>query len=305
MKTKLLTLTLITLIIGSLVCIAVPQTQAAVGPITGFHIGFLQSSFTVAMSNSIIIVAKDADNNTVTSYSGTVTLTCTDPKAILPTNTAIELANGIASRTVYLGTAGDQTFTVTDNADNTLTGSAAVTATPIHFSINVTPTSIIVGESVNVTVTALDAQDNVLTMLGNQGYGAGIEFSSTDTAAEFPAQGNPSALVSGTRIFNITLNTVGSQTITATNRDFNLIKATTTTITVNPEPSPTPVPSPTPTPAASSSPTASPSVTVAPTEQAQPLTAADNSLTLIIVAIVVVIVIVAVVLLVLKKKGAF
>ena len=131
---------------------------------------------------------------------------------------------------MYFGTAGIQTVTVTDTANNAIVGTLTVTVAPIHFGISVTPTTISAGESVNVTVTALDASENVLTDIGSSGYGKSIDFSSTDSLAVFPLQGSPSNLVNGIGVFNITLNTAGSQTITVVNKGFPLVNATTAAI---------------------------------------------------------------------------
>ncbi|MCW3995226.1 MAG: hypothetical protein NWE98_03640 [Candidatus Bathyarchaeota archaeon] len=315
-KTIFFILILAILIISSTMCIEPPQAKAAViGPLTHYWVGFIQTSFDVAMPNNLIVQSKDADNNTVMA-AGTVTITCSDPKAILPTTTINLLDTGVGSAIVYFGTPGTQTITVTNATNSAITGTITVTVSPIHFNIAVTPTTITAGESVNVTVTALDYQDNVLTNLGNQGYGAAIEFSSTDTQAVLPAQGSQSRLISGTRVFNITLNTAGSQTITATNRDFNLVKVTSQIITVNAPATPTPSTSPTPTPEESTptpaeSPTGTPANTSTqspiqePTDETQPLQTTNDAMQtlLIAAALAAIITIIIVVLLTLKKTG--
>ncbi len=311
--TKILTLTLTALIICSLTCIEIGQVNAA-GAVASFQLGYVQTSYTQAIPNNLIIEAKDASNNTVTTYTGTVTLTSSDPKAILPTS-GVSISNGIGGCTVYFGTSGVQSISASDSVNSAWTGTVIVTVNPIHYSVTVTPTAVNAGESVNVTVTALDAQDNILTNLGSQGYGAGIAFTSTDSEAVFPLEGSPRKLINGVRTFNITLNTPGSQTITTTCKDFNTISATTSAITVNSLSTPTPdssaSPSPEPTPSQTPTPTAVPSDSSAPTPtptstgQSQTI-GANNALpqTLLIAIIIVVIVIVVVsVLLILKKKG--
>lgn len=301
-KSKLFTLALAALIVCSLFLVGTQQVKAAGTTPTNYNLGFLQTTQTVAMSNNLIVVAVDANNATV-SYSGAVTLTCSDPQAILPTNTVLTITNGFGGCSMYFGTAGSQSVTVTDTTDNSITGTLTVTVAPMHFGISVTPTSITAGQSVNVTVTALDASNNVLTTIGSSGYGSSIDFSSTDNQAVFPLQGAPSNLVNGVGIFNITLNTAGSQTITATNKAFTLVSATTPAITVNPVPTttpaatPTPTASPTPTPTTQPTPTAT--VTATPTAQT-----ADNGQfnLLIIVAVIIVIAVVAVVAVVFLRK---
>lgn len=279
------------MMVCSLSVIGTGQVEAA-GAFTHYKVTFFQPTSTVAIANNVIVIAVDSSDNKVDSYTGTVTLTCSDPNALLP-NIPLDITNGIASRTIYFGTAGTHTVTVTDTTESTITGTLDVIVAPIYFSISVYPYSITAGESVNVTVTALDVSSNVLTDIGNSGYGKSIDFSSTDGEAVFPLQGSPCNLVNGTGVFNVTLNTVGSQTITAVNKGFPLVNATTSTITVNLAATPTPTVSPTtevtPTPTPTSQPTATP--TSAPTQAAQ--TAVDNSLLIIIVIVAVIAVVAA------------
>ena len=288
------------MMVCSLSMIGIGQVEAA-GAITHYNVDFIQETSTVAIANNLKVEAADVNNDTVTTV-GAVVLTCSDPNATLPTNTTLEVnAGGIASCTMYFGTAGTQTVTVTDTTNNAIVGTLTVTVAPIHFSISVTPTTISAGESVNVTVTALDSSENVLTDIGSSGYGKTIDFSSTDSLAVFPLQGSASNLVNGIGVFNITLNTAGSQTITVVNKGFSLVNATTAIITVNPAATPTVSPTTEVTPTPTSQPTSTP--TVAPTQAAQ--TATDNTL-LIIIAVIAVIAVVGVlvgVVFMRKRKG--
>lgn len=292
--------------ISSFALIETRPVQAA-GAVTHYSLSFIQTSYNVAISNNLIVKAVDSTETQVTSYNGAVTLTCSDPNAILPTNTTLLVNGGIGGGvTLYFGTAGTQTVTVTDTTDNTIVGTLTVTVAPIHFSVSVTPTTIIAGQSVNVTVTALDASDNVLTTIGNSGYGGSIDFSSSDSQAVFPLQGGPSNLVNGVGIFNITLSTVGSQTITVVNKGFALVNATTGAITVNANVTATPTASPTstasPTPNATVTPTTIPSA--APTSTPTPRPTDNSTNNTIIIAVIVIVVVVAVLatVLFLRKK---
>jgi hypothetical protein len=301
-KSRALALILITFVCCSALLIETANVKAA-GAFTNYYVGFMQSDYKVAMQNNLIILAKDASNDTVTSYNGPITMTCSDPRAILPTSPQLTLTNGGGSYTVYFGTEGQQTVTVTDVANTAITTTVTVTVAPIHFGLSVTPTTITAGGSVNVTVTALDASNNVLSTIGASGYGASIDFSSTDSQAQFPAAGSPSTLVNGVGVFNITLQTPGSQTITIINKGFTLVNATTSPITVNSVPTATPDTTPTSTPTLAPTPTAStaPSPTSSSTET--PVTGGISMLTGIIIAIVIVaVVVVAVVVAVLRRK---
>lgn len=281
------------------------QVDAA-GAITHYNVDFLQETSSVAISNQLVVVAADANNSTITT-GGAVILTCSDPNAILPTNTTLIVnAGGIATCRMYFGTVGTQTVTVTDTTDNTIVGTLTVIVAQIHFGISVTPTTILAGESVNVTVTALDGSSNVLTDIGTSGYGRQLEFSSTDSQAVFPLQGSPSNLVNGTGVFNVTLNTSGSQTITATNRDFPLVNVTTNAVTVNPAATPTVSPTTEATPTPTSQPTASPTLTptISPTQTAQTTTENSHIVIIVVVLVIVVFAVLGAVLFMRKRKGS-
>jgi hypothetical protein len=64
------------------------------------------------------------------------------------------------------------------------------------------------GSAFNITVTALDASNNVVTT-----YSGTVHFTSSDSQAVLPAN---STLTNGTGTFSVTLKTAGAQTVTAT-----------------------------------------------------------------------------------------
>ncbi len=297
-KSQLSAILFMALIAGSFCLIGTPQASAVDGTTTNYQLSFLQTTFNVAMQNNLIITAKDDSNNTI-NYNGTVSLTCSDPEAILPTSTTLDINNGAGSCNLYFGTAGAQTLTVTDTANSTITGNVTVTVNPIHFSVSVNPTTIDANSSVNVTITALDSSNNILTDLGNQGYGASIEFNSTDSHAIFPAAGVTSNLVNGTGTFNITLPTAGNHTITAINKAFPLVNATTSTIHVNAQPEASPSPSPTPT----STPTPTPTATASPTPTGNQTNDANQNLIIIAAVVIVVVIVVVVAVVMLKRRS--
>ncbi|MGD0645193.1 MAG: hypothetical protein ABSA75_09835, partial [Candidatus Bathyarchaeia archaeon] len=70
---------------------------------------------------SVTVTAKDADGNTATSYTGTVKITSSDSKAVLPANAG--LTSGVGSFTVTLETVGSQSITATDTSNSLITGS--------------------------------------------------------------------------------------------------------------------------------------------------------------------------------------
>ena len=94
-----------------------------------------------------------------------------------------------------------------------------------HFSVS-TPTSVTSGSSFNLSVTALDASNNVATS-----YSGVVHFTSSDGQAVLPPD---STLASGTGMLPATLQTVGSQTITATDMGQKTITGVTSPIIVLP-----------------------------------------------------------------------
>ena len=101
------------------------------------------------------------------------------------------------------GSSDTQTFTV---------NVAANVAT--HFSVSGATTDV-AGVSSSYTVTALDAYNNVAT-----GYSGTVHFTSTDGYANQPMD---STLTSGVGSFGVTFNSLGEQSITATDTTNNLL----------------------------------------------------------------------------------
>jgi uncharacterized protein (TIGR03437 family) len=129
---------------------------------------------------------------------------------------------------VTLKTAGTQTVTATD----TVTG---ITGTSNNITVNaasassfvVTPQylSVYAGLLFNITVTAHDQFGNTAT-----GYAGTVKITASDIQATLPAN---STLNVGTHVFNVTLGTVGSQTVTATDASTPSISGTSAAITVH------------------------------------------------------------------------
>src|SRR4029077_3707236 len=103
----------------------------------------------------------------------------------------------------------------------TVTGSAVAT----HFLVSA-PAAATAGTPINFTVTAKDAANNTVTT-----YPGTVNFSSTDAAATLPS--SDVGLTNGVGNFQATLNTVGPQTITATDTVTASINGTSGSITVS------------------------------------------------------------------------
>ena len=106
-------------------------------------------------------------------------------------------------------------------------GGAAVVATRLAVSVSMANAA--AGMPVNVSVHALDASGALATT-----YAGTVHFTSSDAQATLPAD---STLPGGTGNFSVTLKTIGSQTITATDTITASLKgATSITITLPPPP---------------------------------------------------------------------
>ncbi len=171
----------------------------------------------------VTVNAVDAQWNPVAS-SDQMGITSSDAAATLPANAV--LASGTRTFSVTLNTLGSRTVTATDITDGTKAAntSPAIAVNGAFAKLQLlvpgetaapntttgktgTPTAQPAGVAFLVTVNAVDANWNVVSSTHTVGI------TSSDAAATLPAN---AALVAGTRTFSVTLNTVGSRTITAT-----------------------------------------------------------------------------------------
>jgi hypothetical protein len=184
------------------------------------------STSTAGSAFTVTVTAQDAYNNTVTSYVGTIHFTSTDTKAVLPANyTFTSTDKGVHTFTnlVTLKTAGTQSVTASDTVTTTATGSISVKVNPgkaVRLSIS-GPSSVTHGVPFTITVTALDAYGNVAT-----GYAGTVHFTSSDGAASLPANYKFTTTDAGVHTFTATLNTAGTQSITATDTVSSTITGT-------------------------------------------------------------------------------
>jgi len=113
---------------------------------------------------------------------------------------------------VTLKTAGTQSVTASDTVTGSITGSqAGITVSPAAastFVVSGFPSSSVVGTPGNFTVTAKDPYNNTAT-----GYTGTVAYSSSDPSASLPAN---STLTNGAGTFSATFNTLGTQSLTAT-----------------------------------------------------------------------------------------
>ena len=86
-----------------------------------FVVSGFPSPTVAGVAHSVTVTAKDAYGNTATGYAGTVKITSSDSKAVLPANSV--LSSGTGSFSVTLVTAGSQSITATDTVTSSITGS--------------------------------------------------------------------------------------------------------------------------------------------------------------------------------------
>ncbi|HYV37005.1 MAG TPA: hypothetical protein VE988_14965, partial [Gemmataceae bacterium] len=171
------------------------------------------------------VTAKDQFNNTATGYTGTVNITCGDSQAILSTD--VTLAAGVGFFAALLRTAGTQTLTATDSVNTNLTGTSGpitVNAASLQYLGVSAPASAATGVAFGYTVRALDAYNNVIA-----GYGGTVHFTTTDSAANLPAD---STLTNGIGSFSAVLSTAGNQILTATDKTTSSLGGSSNLITV-------------------------------------------------------------------------
>jgi hypothetical protein len=177
---------------------------------THFSIAAAIYAATIGTPYNFTVTAADALGNTVTSYSGTVHFTTSDRAAVPPADAT--LTNGVGTFSITLKSSGGQTITATDKVSNSINGTSNViyvSGPATHFSVANASGSAATRSPITLFVVALDASNNESTA-----YAGTVRItSSTDNDAILPA---PGLLHSGEGNFQITLETAGNESVTAT-----------------------------------------------------------------------------------------
>jgi len=172
---------------------------------------------TAGVPVTVTVVALDANNHVATGYTGTVHFTTSDPNAavpVLPNYTFVTGDHGQHTFQVTFPTTGAQTLTATDTVTAAITGQASVNVEAVgsvtHFGLRSFGATI-PGVATPFLLVALDANNHVVA-----GYTGTVHFTSSDTSAGLP--GNYTFLPgdNGTKVISVTFNSVGNQTLTAT-----------------------------------------------------------------------------------------
>ena len=202
----------------------------------GSATNFVVSSSTSQVAGtafSVTVTAKDANNNTVTGYVGTVAITSSDSKAILPANYVFQASDaGIHSFNVTLKTAGSQSITATDAASGSINGSqTGITVSHASAVANVVispaVSSLTAGLNMTFSATASDTYGNTWDVTPSTTWtisaGAGGSWSSnvytSATASSWTITGTYNSApyttaltVNPAGLDHFVFNTVGTQT---------------------------------------------------------------------------------------------
>jgi hypothetical protein len=183
----------------------------------------MPSGVTTGAAITVQLRAMDAQNQVMSSYSGTANLASSDAHATFPATVTFQ--NGRASFQVTFVTPGQQTVTATDSVNASPIGTATTNVAPVavatHFVVTMTPGAT-AGTPVTVRVVPEDAQNHFVP-----NYTGTVDLTSSDGSATLPTsvtfqQGQAS-------FFQVTFSTVGQQTVTATDSGNSSLTGTATT----------------------------------------------------------------------------
>jgi DNA/RNA endonuclease G (NUC1)/fibronectin type 3 domain-containing protein len=184
------------------------NTTVAPPPATHFSVS-APANVTSGVAFNVTVTALDASNTIVPSYTGTVHFTSSSAGSLPADYTFVGGDSGSHTFSVTLTASGAQSITATDGP---ITGSANTTVAPppaTHFSVTA-PANVTSGVAFNVTVTALDASNTIVPS-----YSGTVHFTSS-SAGSLPADYTFVGGDSGSHTFSVTLTSIGSQSITAT-----------------------------------------------------------------------------------------
>ena len=196
-------------------------------PATHLNVSVGVNPWPAGSKHSVTVTARDAYGDIATGYRGTIHFTTSDAQASVPADYSFTDADAgvhtfpsTSSHALRLETAGTRTVTATDVSHSSITGSHSVVVTPgvaKSFTVSVGMNPWPAGSTHSVRVTALDAYGNVAT-----GYQGTIHFTTSDAAASVPADYTFTAADNGVHTFpntlipGLTLRTVGTQWVRAT-----------------------------------------------------------------------------------------
>jgi len=216
------------------------QSGIIVNPAAPHHFAISRypSKNTAGVAFSFRITAQDLYSNTLNVapfFTDTVTFTSTDTQAVLPANYTFTVADaGVHEFIATLKKAGPQGITVFDVTNPAIIPSpqASISVQPAAMSqlkVSGFPPFDSAGAAHSVTVTAQDPFGNTIPT-----YTGTVTFTSSDGAAMFPANYTFISGDAGRHTFMATLNTLGLQSITATDTVTSSFTGTQSNIKVQP-----------------------------------------------------------------------
>jgi hypothetical protein len=180
------------------------------GALHHFAIGNISSPQVAGTPFNIALTAQDINNNTVTGFAGTVSLSTT-AGSITPT-TSSAFSSGMLNQAVTVTQAGTgKTISLNDGAGHTTTSNTfTVNAGAVHhFTIDTISSPQTAGTAFNISITAQDINNNTAT-----GF-TGTANLSTTAGTITPA--TTGAFTSGTRTESVSVSQVGTgKTISVT-----------------------------------------------------------------------------------------
>ena len=187
---------------------------------------------TAGTAYNLKVTAFDAYHNVATGYLGTVALSSSDGQAVLPGGYAFTGGDaGAHTFSVALETAGTQSIAATDSGTPNITGIdsniSVQAAAAKTLAVTGFPTTDTAGATGNILVTAYDAYGNVAT--GDTGR---VAISSSDSHAVLPVNYTFTGADLGLHTFSVTLDTSGTQSISATDTVAKTLLASENGITV-------------------------------------------------------------------------
>jgi hypothetical protein len=200
----------------------------AAGPASSAHLSCGPARPIAGVSVACSMDVRDAFGNRASSFRGTVTVSASDPTAVLPASWSFTASDaGVAQfpSGVTLKRAGPQTITATSGA---LSASASLEVLPAgatSFVVAGLAPDVVAGSPQSLVATALDAFGNTAT-----GYNGSATVTSTDAQVTVAS---PLAFSAGVRSFGVTLRTAGAQSVTLTSGP--VTGRATTTVSAGPE----------------------------------------------------------------------
>jgi hypothetical protein len=204
------------------------------GPAVSLSFSGFPQVITAGTPGTFTVAALDANGHVATSYQGTITFFSSDSRAVLPANYTFTAADaGVHTFSATFKTAGGNQYIA---AHDVVTGSIQggeggilVNPGPVsQFAVVASTSPQPAGYPISLAVAAEDASGNIITS-----YTGRVHFTSTDAAAQLPADYTFTAGDQGTHSFTATPQTAGNQSFTVRDTANTAITGTATVPIVN------------------------------------------------------------------------